>query len=253
MSREAAGAAIRALRESRGLSLAELAAATEVSIMGLSYLERGARKPHRGTVQKVENGLGLPPGTYSRLLVADDPDEELSRLMADAPAQRAAGPRSSGPIVVKRQTGTQVLEAYSRAQIEGLHALIERLPAPTANEYEVSILFAIDQCVKFEMLAAESWRTAVDADDDSAHRLMDHIRELEATRRRLLNRIPHSLTTRFDDACAQSDLPEAVIAEQVGISVDEMWAIRNRGSVPQAALSRVQAFVAAAEGGAREL
>ena len=62
MSRAAAGAAIRALRESRDWSLADLAAATGVSIMGLSYLERGARKPHKGTVQKVENGLGLPPG-----------------------------------------------------------------------------------------------------------------------------------------------------------------------------------------------
>ena len=58
MSREEAGAALRALRESRDWSLADLAAATGVSIMGLSYLERGARKPHKGTVQKVENGLG---------------------------------------------------------------------------------------------------------------------------------------------------------------------------------------------------
>jgi len=82
MSRESAGAAIRALRESRDWSLAELATATGVSIMGLSYLERGARKPHKGTVQKVENGLGLPPGTYSRLLVAADPDAELARLIA---------------------------------------------------------------------------------------------------------------------------------------------------------------------------
>ena len=78
MSREAAGAAIRALRESRDWSLADLAAATGVSIMGLSFLERGARKPHKGTVQKVENGLGLPPGTYTRLVVADDPDAELA-------------------------------------------------------------------------------------------------------------------------------------------------------------------------------
>ena len=36
MSREAAGAAIRALREARDWSLADLAAATGVSIMGLS-------------------------------------------------------------------------------------------------------------------------------------------------------------------------------------------------------------------------
>ncbi len=67
MSRESAGAAIRELRESRDWSLADFASATGVSIMGLSYLERGARKPHKSTVQKVENGLGLPPGTYSRL------------------------------------------------------------------------------------------------------------------------------------------------------------------------------------------
>ena len=84
MTREAAGAAIRALRESRDWSLADLAAATGVSIMGLSYLERGARKPHKGTVQKVENGLGLPPGTYSRLMAADDPDAELAQLLAGA-------------------------------------------------------------------------------------------------------------------------------------------------------------------------
>ena len=85
MSRESAGAAIRALRESRDWSLAELAAATGVSIMGLSYLERGARKPHKSTVQKVENGLGLPPGTYSRLLVAADPEAELARLIVAQP------------------------------------------------------------------------------------------------------------------------------------------------------------------------
>jgi len=102
MSRESAGAAIRALRESRDWSLAELAAATGVSIMGLSYLERGARKPHKGTVQKVENGLGLPPGTYSRLLVAADPDAELARLMAAQPPAampaRRAGPVAYGSV-----------------------------------------------------------------------------------------------------------------------------------------------------------
>ena len=72
MSRESAGAAIRELREARDWSLADFASVTGVSIMGLSYLERGARKPHKSTVQKVENGLGLPTGTYSRLVVAAD-------------------------------------------------------------------------------------------------------------------------------------------------------------------------------------
>src|SRR6516225_9067392 len=85
VSRESAGAVIRELRESRDWSLADFSAATGVSIMGLSYLERGARKPHKGTVQKVENGLGLPPGTYSRLVVAADPVAELERLTAVTP------------------------------------------------------------------------------------------------------------------------------------------------------------------------
>src|SRR5271157_5847132 len=103
VSRESAGAAIRALRESRDWSLADLAGATGVSIMGLSFLERGARKPHKNTVQKVENGLGLPPGTYSRLLVAADPDAELARLIAAQPP--AAMPaRRAGPVVVDRHS-----------------------------------------------------------------------------------------------------------------------------------------------------
>ena len=80
MSREAAGAAIRTLREARDWSLADLAEATGVSIMGLSFLERGARKPHKGTVQKVENGLGVPPGTYARLVVAENPAAEVAEL-----------------------------------------------------------------------------------------------------------------------------------------------------------------------------
>ena len=117
MSRESAGAAIRALRESRDWSLAELAAATGVSIMGLSYLERGARKPHKSTVQKVENGLGLPPGTYSRLLVAADPDAELARLIAAQPAEPFSA-RRPGAVVVARQSDTEVLEGYAEAHID---------------------------------------------------------------------------------------------------------------------------------------
>src|ERR1700759_1243671 len=108
MSRESAGAAIRALRESRDWSLADLAAATGVSIMGLSFLERGTRKPHKSTVQKVENGLGLPPGTYSRLLVAADPDGELARLMAAQHADTTPA-RRTGPVVVDRHSDTELL------------------------------------------------------------------------------------------------------------------------------------------------
>ncbi len=242
MSREAAGAAIRALRESRDWSLADLAAATGVSIMGLSYLERGARKPHKGTVQKVENGLGLPPGTYARLLVAEDPDAELAQLL-NSPGAQPAVPRTTGPVVVSRHSDADVLEAHAEAHLESLNSLIARLPAETSNEYETYILTVITQCVKAEMLAANSWRVAVNAGSRSADRLMAHLKTLETIRAALLARMPGSISARFDHACERSVLPDAVIAALLGVSAEEMWDIRNRGLIPPGALPRVRAFV----------
>lgn len=241
MSRESAGAVIRALRESRDWSLADFAAATGVSIMGLSYLERGARKPHKSTVQKVENGLGLPPGTYSRLVVAGDPEAELARLMAAKPPEEPPA-RPAATVVVDRHSDTEVLEGYAEAQLDALNSVIERLPATTSNEYETYILSVISQCVKAELLAANSWRVAVNAGADSANRLMEHLRALEATRGALLRRMPASLSTRFDQACARSSLPDVVIAALLGVTSEEMWDIRNRGVIPLGALPRVRAF-----------
>jgi transcriptional regulator with XRE-family HTH domain len=241
MSRESAGAAIRELRESRNWSLADFSSVTGVSIMGLSYLERGARKPHKGTVQKVENGLGLPPGTYSRLVVAADSAAELERLTAAPPAEPTPV-RKAGPVVVDRHTDTEVLEGYAQAQLDALKSVIGRLPAETSNEYETYILSVIEQCVKAEMLAANSWRVAVNADVDSAGRLMQHLEALEATRGALLERLPMSLSARLDRACAQSPLPEAVIAALLGVTAAEMWDIRNRGVIPPGAQPRVRAF-----------
>lgn len=241
MSRESAGAAIRALREARDWSLAELAAVTGVSIMGLSYLERGARKPHKSTVQKVENGLGLPPGTYSRLLVAEDADAELAQLMA-ASGPRTSVARPAGAVVVDRHSDTEVLEGYAEAQLDALRSVIARLPSEASDEYETYILSVIAQCVTAEMLAASSWRVAVNAGGDHAARLMAHLQSLEATRSDLLRRMPASLTAQFDDACARSSLPEPVIAALLGVSAEEMWDIRNRGVIPPGALARVRAF-----------
>jgi transcriptional regulator with XRE-family HTH domain len=244
VSREAAGAAIRALRESRDLSLADLASTTGVSIMGLSYLERGARKPHKGTVQKVENGLGLPPGTYARLLVADDPDAELAQLLASARTSPAVV-RSPGAVVVSRHTDADVLEAHAEAHLESLNSLIARLPAETSNEYETYILSVIAQCVKAEMLAANSWRVAVNAGAESTARLMAHLKTLEDIRSALLARMPGSISARFDQACQRSGLPDAVVAALLGVTAEEMWDIRNKGLIPPGALPRVRAFVEA--------
>lgn len=245
MNREAAGAAFRALRESRAWSLADLAAVTGVSVMGLSYLERGVRKPHKSTVQKVENGLGLPPGTYSRLVLADDPDAELNQLLALTGDDRVdpAPPDGVAPLVVKRHNDADMLEAHAEAHLESLHSLIDRLPPKTSNEYETYILSVIAQCVKAEFLAANSWRVAINAGAESAAGLMAHLKQLEAIRTGLLARLPASISTQFDRACVRSGLPESVIAALLGVSVEQMWEMRNRGAIPPGALPRVRAFV----------
>jgi transcriptional regulator with XRE-family HTH domain/lambda repressor-like predicted transcriptional regulator len=247
VSRESAGAAIRELRESRNWSLADFASVTGVSVMGLSYLERGLRKSHKSTVQKVENGLGLPTGTYSRLVVAADSAAELERLTATRPPETTPA-RSDGPIVVvRRSTDTEVLESYAQAHLDSIKSAVTRLPAKTSNEYETYILSVIEQCVKAEMLAADSWRIAVNADSTSAGRIMQHLEELEATRGGLLERVPTSLSARLDRACAQSPLPEAVVAALLGVTVAELWDIRNRGVIPPGALPRVRAFTELAD------
>jgi transcriptional regulator with XRE-family HTH domain len=252
VSRESAGAAIRELRESRNWSLADFASVTGVSIMGLSYLERGARKPHKSTVQKVENGLGLPTGTYSRLVVAADSAAELERLTA-APPPDPIPVRTDGPIVVVRHsTDTDVLERSSEAWVDAIKSSIDRLPAKTSNEYESYILSVIEQCVRAEMLAADSWRVAVNSDSESAARLRQHVEELESTRGDLLERVSASLSARLDRACAASPLPEPVIAAMLGVSAAEMWDIRNRGVVPPGALPRVRAFADDADEGEQQ-
>lgn len=246
MSRESAGAALRALREDRDWSLADLAAATGVSVMGLSYLERGARKPHKSTVHKVENGLGLPPGTYARLLVAEDPKVEVAELLSEArPPVRRIDP---GAVVVDRSTDTGVFEGYAEAQIEALQSVIQRLPDPTDSGYENVVLSVVAQCRKAELLAANSWRIAVSAGADSAGILLGHVKTLEATRQALVARLVDSLGARFDRACVVSALPETVIAGSLGITTDELWEIRNGGVIAPGALTRVRAFVDATLG-----
>jgi hypothetical protein len=59
----------------------------------------------------------------------------------------------------------------------------------------------------------------------------------------LLDRLGASLGSRFDRACARSELPEPVLAAMLGMSVEEVWDIRNRGVIPPGALPRVRAFV----------
>ena len=155
--------------------------------------------------------------------------------------------------MVDRHSDTEVLEGYAEAQLDAIKSVIDRLPATTSNEYETYILSVIAQCVKAEMLAASSWRVAVNAGADSTARLMEHLNELEATRTDLLKRMPTSLSARFDGACARSSLPEPIIAALLGVSSDDVWDIRNRGVIPAGALPRVRAFTDAVESTSQSL
>ena len=187
--------------------------------------------------------MGLPPGTYARLVVAADPDDELTQLVGGSAA------RGDAPAVVSvsRHNDAEVLEAHAEAHLESLRSLITRLPAETSNEYETYIHSVIAQCVKAEVLAANSWRVAVNAGAPSAASLMTHLKKLEAIRTGLLARMPAGIGARFDAACSRSGLPEAVIAALIGISADEVWDIRNRGVVAAGVLPRVRAFVDSVE------
>ena len=80
----------------------------------------------------------------------------------------------------------------------------------------------IAQCVKAEMLAANSWRVAVNAGSDSADRLMAQLKTLEDIRSSLLARMPGGIGARFDRACRRSGLPDSVIAALLGVTTEEM-------------------------------
>jgi transcriptional regulator with XRE-family HTH domain/lambda repressor-like predicted transcriptional regulator len=246
VSRASAGAAIRRYRNSLEWSLADLSAESSISIPGLSLMERGERKPRKSTVRKLENALGLPSGTYSRLLTAEDPDAELASVLATTGAARR--PERPGPgVVVARHNDADVLQGYAEAQIETIKALASRLPPSTSDDYESYILSVIEQCVKAEMLTADSWRVTVNAGADLAGQLMKHLHTLEDIRAGLLKRLPDSLAAQFDAACARSGLPDAILAQLLGITAEEIWATRNQGAIPPGAVPRVRAFVAAAK------
>ena len=140
--------------------------------------------------------MGLPPGTYSRLLVAADPDAELARLIAAQPPGTMSPPRA-GAVVVDRHSDTEVLEGYAEAQLDALKSVIDRLPATTSNEYETYILSVIAQCVKAEMLAASSWRVAVNAGADSTGRLMEHLQAARGDAQRSAEADAHQLERAF--------------------------------------------------------
>ena len=54
------GANIRALRQERGFSQAEMAHAAGIHVTYLSGIERGRRNPSLSSILKISNTLGIP-------------------------------------------------------------------------------------------------------------------------------------------------------------------------------------------------
>lgn len=246
MNREAAGAAIRELRRSRDIAIEDMAQMSGISAMGLSYLERGLRKPRKDTIQKLEMALGLPSGTYQRIVFANDAHAELQAIVATAQsaAAQAKAAVSRGVVVGRRTDTTALLGGYATAQIEALNAVIARMPPETASDYESYIAFVIDRCIQTEALTADSWRVAATANAADAERLLGHLETLEKTRQDLLARLQgRSLSAKLDQACAASPLPDAVIAQMMATTAEDLWLWRNQGAIPGDAIELVQLFV----------
>lgn len=70
------GADIRAMRRARGLTLAELAAASGKSVGFLSQVERGRKSPSVGTLQSIAEALSVGIGWFFQQGEAADPAEK---------------------------------------------------------------------------------------------------------------------------------------------------------------------------------
>ena len=108
------GTRLRALRASRGLTLADLSGLTGISVAMLSHIERGQSSPSLKTLERLRQAL----------------DVHLSDFFADAPAppERAR----SAPIVRAHQR--------RKLEFEALHLTKELLSPGSPSELEVLML-----------------------------------------------------------------------------------------------------------------
>lgn len=247
MNREAAGAALRQLREDRDLSLNDLAAATGLSPMALSYLERGIRKPRKDTTGKLEEGLGLPLGTYQRLVFATDADAELQKIVSVArPTSRPARNHATNGVTVGRRTAPAALLGFASSTVDTITTLIERLPPETAPDFEDYVSSVIDRCIETGALMMDSWRLAATANNPDAVQLMQYLHTIEATRQALAARlVSRSLGAKLEVACQKSPLPDVLIAQLLDATAEDLWLWRNHGAIPANAIDAVQAFISA--------
>lgn len=83
------GERLRALRQERNLSLAELAEASELSKGHLSSIEHGLAAITIQTILRVAKGLGLP-ALYVLTFPADDERDHIMELVRKLPSSEVA-------------------------------------------------------------------------------------------------------------------------------------------------------------------
>lgn len=234
-----AGAALRRLRKRRGWTLDDIEAMTGITKMSISHIERGNKTPRPSTIAKLEAGLGWKEGSFYKLADAGDDSAALDDL-ADS---FAIEPSALADLPVRRIKGSDVMIAHVEAYIDMIDALIGQLPAASNPRFESTVNAALAQCAKVTALTASSWRMSGQSDRDTAAKLLDVVRALEAKRQLLLSKIPESTAARYDAACQQSDLPEPLISVLTGLTTEESWSVRSGGTPPEGANARIAAFI----------
>jgi predicted ATPase/DNA-binding XRE family transcriptional regulator len=130
--------ALRRLRAEAGLSQEELAERAGLSVRGLRYLERGLRHPHRNTVTRLAEALGVP-ATGSAELVA-----------AYATTGRGPGPhgppRPTGPLIGREQDLEHALRLVCEDRV--------RLLTVTGLGGVGKTRFALEVAVRLEQVGA---------------------------------------------------------------------------------------------------
>jgi transcriptional regulator with XRE-family HTH domain len=130
--------ALRRLRAEAGLSQEELAERAGLSVRGLRYLERGLRHPHRNTVTRLSEALGVP-ATGSAELVA-----------AYARTGRGPGPhgppRPTGPLIGREQDLEHALRLVCEDRV--------RLLTVTGLGGVGKTRFALEVAVRLEQVGA---------------------------------------------------------------------------------------------------
>jgi transcriptional regulator with XRE-family HTH domain/tetratricopeptide (TPR) repeat protein len=130
------GSRLSACRRSSGLSQAELAERSGLSIRAISNLERGrTRRPHPDSVHRLADALGLPVQSRAEFVAAAG--RRLGGVSAEAaaanPADRLAQAGDwRGASVVPRQLPTDVRHFVGRAGVlTALSAVLSETPAST--------------------------------------------------------------------------------------------------------------------------